>query len=240
MEYDPDQPTKGTEELRELFGELLVPDDTLGPRARETLQGRGVLAVPEVRSIPTGVRLPAPRLGRGKKGDWETLAKIDEELAAAADRPERRRAILRALLPVAEDPAHSILYFGPRVLDAASMAYLLRSEGIPAAFLSGETKRATRRQLIQDFRDGHVRVLCNCEVLTTGFDAPRVTHVFVARPTVSGVLYQQMVGRGLRGPAFGGTESCHLYDPEDGFKGPRRGLKLGFEEFRDVWGLKPA
>ena len=58
-------------------------------------------------------------------------------------------------------------------------------------------------------------MLCNCEVLTTGFDAPRVTHVVMARPTVSQVLYEQMVGRGLRGAEFGGTGPCTIIDCKD-------------------------
>ncbi len=33
---------------------------------------------------------------------------------------------------------------------------------------------------------------------------PKVTHVVISSPTVSQVLYDQMIGRGLRGPKFGG------------------------------------
>jgi DNA repair protein RadD len=77
------------------------------------------------------------------------------------------------------------------------------------------------------------RVLCNCEVLTTGFDEPRVTHVVTARPTVSLVLYQQVIGRGLRGPAFGGTETCVILNCIDRVKiGP---VKLAYQAFRELW-----
>src|SRR5690606_2008490 len=99
---------------------------------------------------------------------------------------------------------NAILYFGPTVSDAECMAFLLRAEGIRAAVVSGETRSVTRRTVIQEFKQRKIRVLCNCEVLTTGFDAPLVTHVVMARPTVSRVLYEQMVGRALRGPKFGG------------------------------------
>lgn len=236
-EYDEDSPLAGTRDLRRVFRQLLLPEASLGGDVRATLQGRGVLARPEVQLVETGVRLPAPPRSRTRDAAWAFDA--DERLCEAADRPARRRRLLAAMRPIVEDPANSVLYFGPRVLDAASMAYLLRAEGVPAAFLSGETKRASRRRMIEDFRAGHIRVLCNCEVLTTGFDAPRVTHVVVARPTVSGVLYQQMVGRGLRGPLFGGTESCTILDCEDGFSGRGGGPRLGHDEFREVWGLKP-
>ena len=81
-------------------------------------------------------------------------------------------------------------------------------------------------------------MLCNCEVLTTGFDAPQTTHVVIARPTVSHVLFEQMVGRGLRGPQFGGTAECivmHFVDDVDSDT-PR----LGYRAWRQVWGLEAA
>jgi superfamily II DNA or RNA helicase len=113
------------------------------------------------------------------------------------------------------------------------MAYLLRRHGIPAAVISGETRDVTRRQVVADFKQKIIRVLCNCNVLTTGFDAPKVTHVVMARPTVSRVLYEQILGRGLRGPQFGGTETCTILDCKDNFKGERP--PLGYEAFRRVW-----
>lgn len=91
----------------------------------------------------------------------------------------------------------------------------------------------SRRKIIGDFKAGRTQVLCNCEVLTTGFDAPKVTHVVMARPTVSQVLYEQMVGRGLRGPRFGGTATCHVIDLEDNYRSERP--ELGYKRFRTLW-----
>ena len=33
----------------------------------------------------------------------------------------------------------------------------------------------------------------------------------MARPTNSIVLYSQIIGRGLRGPAIGGTDTCEVF-----------------------------
>jgi DNA repair protein RadD len=71
-------------------------------------------------------------------------------------------------------------------------------------------------------------------VLTTGFDDPRVTHVVMSRQTVSQVLYEQMVGRGLRGPRFGGTATCVVMDCVDQLQ-PGVKLTLGYQGFREVW-----
>jgi superfamily II DNA or RNA helicase len=77
-------------------------------------------------------------------------------------------------------------------------------------------------------------VLCNCEVLATGFDAPRVTHVVMARPTVGQVMYEQMIGRGLRGKRFGGTKVCQILDCVDDYRGPVR-PEMGYRRFQAVW-----
>jgi len=168
----------------------------------------------------------------------EDIERVDRIMASRADNLDRRLMILEHLLPLAREHDNSILYFGPSVRDAQHMAFLLRREQVPAAVLTGETRDVTRRQTVAEFKSGEIRVLCNCQVLTTGFDAPRVTHIVVARPTVSGVLYEQMVGRGLRGPEFGGTESCVILDCHDDFRGRRP--RLDYESLRRVWTPRPA
>ena len=94
------------------------------------------------------------------------------------------------------------------------------------------TRGSTRRALIEDFRHGGLSVLCNYGVLTTGFDAPRVRAVVIARPTTSPVLYEQMIGRGMRGPRFGGTDVCLVMDIADNieFHG-----KLAYTRYRGYW-----
>jgi superfamily II DNA or RNA helicase len=96
---------------------------------------------------------------------------------------------------------------------------LLTYRGVAAAHLDGATNKARRRALIADFRAGRVQVLCNYALLSTGFDAPKVDVVFIARPTQSLVLYSQMIGRGLRGPAIGGTQACRVVDVIDNIIG---------------------
>jgi hypothetical protein len=51
---------------------------------------------------------------------------------------------------------------------------------------------------------GATDVVCNCAVLTEGWDLPELRCVILARPTKSVGLYLQMAGRGLR-PADGKT-----------------------------------
>jgi superfamily II DNA or RNA helicase len=67
-----------------------------------------------------------------------------------------------------------------------------------AAFVSGATPKEQRRHMLQEFAAGSVQILCNCGVLTEGFDDPGVEVVVLARPTKSRALFTQMVGRGTR------------------------------------------
>ena len=84
-----------------------------------------------------------------------------------------------------------------------------------AALVTGKTPRSERYDVLDAFRRGDIRFLCNVGVLTTGFDAPKVDVVCLTRPTGSALLYEQMVGRGLRGPRNGGTKSCRVLDVQD-------------------------
>jgi superfamily II DNA or RNA helicase len=231
-EYDARDPDAGTRSLRELFGAIVEPLRTLGEDPRSALQNKGFLARPEWQTIRTRTHLRPPPLPLEQLSE-EDVERVDHALRIRADNPDRRMTVLEAMTPLCVDPSSRIIYFGPSVLDAECMAFLLRSRGIAAAFVSGATREVTRRRLISEFREGALQVLCNCEVLTTGFDAPRVSHVVMARPTVSQVLYEQMVGRGLRGPGFGGTETCVIVDLEDNYRSDRP--VLGYQAFRELW-----
>ncbi len=227
---------QGTRELRSLFRRLIEARRTLGDAPLDLLQARGVLARPEVHDIVTRQRVQLqPTLFDEA---LPTEERLDDEINTLVDTHARRREILKALLVESQFyPEMRMVYFAPSVHDARCMAYLLEESGVSAAVVTGGTRVVTRRRVIDDFRGGRVQVLCNCEVLTTGFDDPRVTHVVMSRTTVSQVLYEQMVGRGLRGPAFGGTEVCRVLDCIDEYEVAPR-LTLGYRAFREVW--RPA
>ena len=226
-------------------GLVIVPTTSLGPldgsitTHREVLQQRGYLARTESRTVQTQQRVTAaafPTEQIAKVAAGASSEFLDRAIAQRVDRVARRMKIADEILAIlrSEDPKASVLYFGPSVVDAQLMAMLLREQKLRAAFVSGETRMAVRRRLINEFRAGSLQVLCNCEVLTTGFDAPRVTHIVMGRPTVSIVLYEQIVGRGLRGAKFGGTETCVIVDCVDDYRGIQP-IRLAHEDFRRIW-----
>jgi superfamily II DNA or RNA helicase len=129
-------------------------------------------------------------------------------------------------------PEHPTLFFGCSVEHARAIAVLLNRRGRSAATVIAETRSATRRFTIEEFRAGRISVLCNYGVLTTGFDAPRVGAVVIARPTASPILYEQMIGRGMRGPRFGGTSECLVIDVEDNI---RFGGQMAYTRYERYW-----
>jgi DNA repair protein RadD len=76
--------------------------------------------------------------------------------------------------------------------------------------VTGETPLPERADSIAAFKAGIVRCLVNVNVLTTGFDAPRIDLLAMLRPTLSTGLYVQMVGRGTR--KVDGKVDCLILD----------------------------
>jgi superfamily II DNA or RNA helicase len=73
----------------------------------------------------------------------------------------------------------------------------LRHPGVTAEFLTDDTDRVERKEIIARFRSQRTQILVNVSIATEGFDA-RVDVVAIARPTKSESLYRQMIGRGTR------------------------------------------
>lgn len=67
-----------------------------------------------------------------------------------------------------------------------------------AMFIHGKTPKEDRRRILAEFADGKIQVVCNCGVLTEGYDDVGVEYIIMARPTKSRSLYAQMLGRGTR------------------------------------------
>ena len=88
--------------------------------------------------------------------------------------------------------------FFPTVASAYVFAEAFNEEGIKTEVVHGTLPTEERRAILSRLESGVTQVVCNCMVLTEGFDSPRVSCIVVGRPTKSKPLYIQMVGRGLR------------------------------------------
>ncbi|KAL3915422.1 MAG: hypothetical protein SGPRY_007225, partial [Prymnesium sp.] len=92
--------------------------------------------------------------------------------------------------------------FTPSVGSAMELAERLRQAGVRAVHVEANTPDEVREGYFEQLRRGKLEVLCNCDVLSEGFDEPSVSCVILLRQTESRRVYIQQVGRGMR-PAEG-------------------------------------
>ncbi|WP_223768080.1 DEAD/DEAH box helicase [Streptomyces huiliensis] len=195
------------------------------------LQKEGVLAQVEHRELAGGT-IELSRQERESAEQLSLLSKAAEQ--RLADDHDRS---LRIVEEVAAMPADwPVLVFATSVEHAKYLAARLKDRGISASSVDATTSDNDRRARIREFRDGRVRVLTNYGVLTQGFDAPATRAVVVARPVYSPNVYQQMIGRGLRGPRNGGKDTCLILNVRDTIR--NFDTALAFTRFEHLWGKK--
>lgn len=131
------------------------------------------------------------------------------QLAAIMEAEETLHQIAKPLVDESGD--RPTIAFFPTVDASREFARILSAyTSANIATVSGESTPEERERAIEGFREGRIKYLINCMVLTEGFDAPLASCIAIARPTKSLSLYTQMVGRGLR-PAPG-KRDCLVLD----------------------------
>lgn len=70
--------------------------------------------------------------------------------------------------------------------------------GIPAAHIDGDTSKNTRANIISQYRAGEIKILCNVDLISEGFDVPDCACAILLRPTKSLTLYIQQSMRCMR------------------------------------------
>lgn len=200
-----------TERLAARFaGRLLEPGSEWRSLAR--FQADGFVSEVTIEVVQTRYRL---RLTGKEQDQLSLFGTMPESALKRAGRDATRTARIVADLEGRLSRLHSVLVFACSVSHAHTLAAVLSRRGVHAAALDGTSARPLRWRTIERFRRGELQVLVNCDLLATGFDAPNVDGVAIARPVESSVLFAQMVGRGLRGPRNGGTRVCTLIDYQD-------------------------
>jgi DNA repair protein RadD len=207
----------GNEELAQFYGnsKITIVGDDGEPLENplKYLQEKRVLSTYEVNFIEGSEQL---ELSDREAADVSNLLDIPQSVLNKLGADHVRTArVAAAILEVAINRNLQTIVFAPTKDNAIELALYLRFNECAAAAITGETPSRDRARYIEEFRDEKIKVLTNFGVLTTGFDAPGTEAVIIARPTLSVVLYSQMVGRGLRGPRMGGTEGCLIIDVKD-------------------------
>lgn len=142
------------------------------------------------------------KAGEFVEKEVEELVNKEEMIAAACE-----EIVDKAI----EFDRKKVLIFTSSVKHAENVQKKIEEySGEQCEIVVGETDSEDRESALRRFKHGSLRYVVNVNVLTTGFDNPRIDLVAIIRPTASPGLYYQMAGRGLRKAA--GKEYCLLLD----------------------------
>ena len=221
--------------LADFFARNKVTLDVPGESPVRFLVENGYLAQPTFRTLlaEPGVQLDAMELD-SIADDLDIPLDVLESLSMSE---QYVAAVLRAVDELSQGGHRRVLVFAATVDHARVTAALLLARGIRSAAVTGLSTVRAREDAIRLFRsnDESLMVLVNFGVLTTGFDAPKASAVVIARPTRSLVLYSQMIGRAIRGPKAGGTETCEVLTVVDPRLPGFGDLTEAFLNWEDLW-----
>ena len=105
--------------------------------------------------------------------------------------------------------------------------------GISAAQCDGQTPKVEREEIVENFRLGNFKVLCNAELFGEGFDVPNMDAVILARPTKSLTLFIQQSMRPLRPDPINPNKVAVIIDCVDNF------ARFGLPSQKRNWSLAP-
>jgi DNA repair protein RadD len=119
-----------------------------------------------------------------------------DELSGAMDKAEITADIVKTWL--ARGGNRPTLAFCVDRKHAQSVCDRFLEAGVAAEYADCDTPREARQEMFARFLAGETKILCNCQILTTGIDLPIVSCLIDAAPTKSRALFVQKIGRGLR------------------------------------------
>lgn len=166
----------------------------------------------------------APDMRGVRTKDW------DSEAAKRVDKPRLVGDVISHWQELASD--RQTIVFGASISHSIHLRDEFLAHGIAAAALDQSTPADERDQMIQDLKTGKIQVLCNCDVLSFGFDEPSVSCVVLVSPSRTLVRYRQRAGRALR--PFDGKEDCILIDHAGA------GIMHGFPDDDVEWPLEKS
>lgn len=137
------------------------------------------------------------------RGDFD-----DHELEDLLNTDNCNSLVVRAYQQYA--PNRKAIAFTAGVEHARALSAMFNKAGIPAGWVCGETPVDQRKNTLERFSRGELKVVTNFGIFTEGTDIPSVDCILMARPTKSTALYTQCIGRGAR--TFPGKSDCLVLD----------------------------
>lgn len=144
------------------------------------------------------------KVKNGAFGDFQT-----GELSKVVNTNEVNDITVKSWMAKAAD-RKSTLVFCVDLAHVSGLTHKFREYGYDARFVTGDTPKLERSEILEAFKKGEFPVLVNCGVFTEGTDIPNIDCIVLGRPTRSRNLLVQMIGRGMR--LHPGKKNCHIID----------------------------
>lgn len=154
----------------------------------DELVADGFLAKPKYERVATELSFDLAMRG----GDF-TQKSLDK-----LNTPERNKIIFKRWQKFKNQYGKTMIFVANKKA-AESLAKVFRTKKVKTYVIFGDSK--TRDNDIKEFSDAPTdseTILISVNVFVEGTDVPSVKTVFICRPTLSTVLYVQMIGRGSR------------------------------------------
>jgi len=90
------------------------------------------------------------------------------------------------------------ILFASNVKSSKDVCAEFQQRGYNAKHIDGTTPENERQAILEWFNQTPTAIICNCGILTAGFDQPDIETVILYRATTSLPLFLQMCGRGSR------------------------------------------
>ena len=132
-----------------------------------------------------------------------------KELELAANEPELTKTAVTEIIEYSKN-RKSVLIFTTGINHAKNVCNEIQSRGYECHIITGKTPTKERDRLLTEYKNGKFKFLTNVNVLTTGFDNPKIDAIALLISTKSCAKYVQMVGRGMR--LAPGKTDCLLLD----------------------------
>jgi len=172
----------GGQGLGDIFQSLL-----LGPSVKELIDwgnlSRFKYFAPPVKADLNGLRV--------KYGEY-----VRSEVALRMDKSEIIGDVIEQYQKLC--PEKRAIAYCVSVAHSEHTAQMFRDAGIQAQHIDGETQSGVRAAAIESFRRGEIKVLCNVDLISEGFDVPAMEAVLLLRPTQSLTLHIQQSMRPMR------------------------------------------
>lgn len=216
-----------------IFDEIVI-----GPQVSELIE-LGYLVQPKIYQSQHVIDMSAVKF-RGGDIDVTEQAKLLDTNTITGDAVAHYKRVADGMLAVA---------FCVNVAHAEHVAAAFNAAGIPAMAASGNMSDTDRDWMFGQngaFERGEIQVVTSCDLISEGFDIPKIGCAILLRRTMSEGLYLQQVGRALR-PSEGKEFAIVLdhvhntylhhdpphWDREWGLQGtPKRSKKTKREEIR--------